>query len=460
LPRLTEVSISFPVVGFMVVVSLGTVLLFGLMPAFHASRVDTQVLLKEGGRGIGGGRRRRAQRFLVVSEVALAVALLVGSGLLVRTLMNLLDVDPGFEPDGRVALQVSLPRTAYPDPESVSAFLDRLHEQLDAIPGVQASASSVGLPFQTQLWRKQITVEGQPAATLPEVPVVDLSIVTPGWLETLGIPLVRGRPLRGSDTPNAPFVALVNEAFARAHFSGQNALGQRLRLAPPDDLLQQGGSTAFPWYTIVGVVGDVRRWDLAADAFPEVFITQSQDMDVAREFYVVVHATPPEAGVIAPMRRAVSEADPTQPVSWVRPMDSMYSEMVALPRFSALLVGGFGVAALLLSVLGVYGLIAHDVSARIREFGLRMALGAPSGRIMRSVVGDAVRTTLLGIVVGLLLAGAVTRALGNLLFDVAALDITTYLVVVLLVLLVAAAAALGPSRRAARLDPTAALRSE
>jgi putative ABC transport system permease protein len=290
--------------------------------------------------------------------------------------------------------------------------------------------------------------------------VVDLSIVTPGWLETLGIPLVRGRALRGTDTRNAPFVALVNESFVRAQLSGQEPLGRRLRLAPPDHLLPQAQRGEFPWYTIVGVVGDVRRWDLAAEPVPEVFITQRQDRDAAREFFVVVRATPPEAGVIAPMRRAVQEVDPTQPVSWVRPMDSMYSDMVALPRFSALLVGGFGIAALLLSVLGVYGLISNGVSARLREIGLRMALGAPSSKVMRDVIGDGVRTAMIGIVLGLVLAGLVSRALTSLLFDVAALDLATYLLVVLLVVLVAAAAGLGPSWRAARLSPTVALRGE
>ena len=458
LPRMTEVSVNLPVVGFVAAVSLGTALLVGLVPAVHASHADTGDLLKAGIRDLGTRRRQRTQRFLVVGEVALAVALLVGSGLLGRTFVNLTRVDPGFHPEGRIALQVSLPQSSYPDREGVSAFLDRLHENLDRIPGVQASASSVGLPFQNQLWRKQITVAGQPAASLPEVPVVDLSIVTPGWLNALGIPLVRGRALQEGDNETAPFVALVNETFARTQFPNGDALGRRVRLAPPDHLLPDGQSTTFPWYTIVGVVGDVRRWDLAADPTPEVFISQRQDLDVAREFFVVARTSTPEGSVMAEMRRAVRDADPSQPVGWVRTMASMYSDMVALPRFSALLLAAFGIAALFLSVLGIYGMIANGVSARRREIGLRMALGAPRSKVLTDVVRDGVATASFGVVVGLLIAGAASRALASLLFGVAALDLATYLLVVAVVLSVAAAAALGPAWRAARLDPTVALR--
>ncbi|MGW8267135.1 MAG: ABC transporter permease, partial [Longimicrobiales bacterium] len=256
LPRLGEVSVSLPVLGFTCAASLGTGLLLGLIPAIQSARVTHQDVLKEGGRAFGSGRRSRAQRLFVVGEVAVAVVLLVGSGLLLRTFRNLLDVDPGFETEGRVALQVSLPQASYPDRESVTAFLDRLHEGLDAIPGVQASGSSVGLPLRPSVWRQLMTLERHPARTLQEVPVVDVSIMTPRWLETLGARTVRGRALLESDDEDGPLVALVNESFVRAHLADLDPLGQRLRLGAPDHLLAEGQGAEVPWYTIVGVVGD------------------------------------------------------------------------------------------------------------------------------------------------------------------------------------------------------------
>ena len=460
MPRLAEVSVNLPVVAFAFAVSVGTALLFGVVPALRTSRVNVQHMLKEGGRALGAGDTSRIQRALVVSEVAIAVVLLVGSGLLLRTFGNLMKVDPGFDLEGRTALQVSLPRLSYPDRQSVTAFLDELHERLDAIPGVQASASSVGLPFQGMMWRKLMTLEDQPAATLPEVPVVDLSIVTPRWLETLNIPLVRGRALLESDDGSAPFVALVNEAFVRTHFPGQDPLGRRLRLGPPDHLLPDRQDVEFPWYTIVGVVGDVRRWSLSADALPEVFIDQRQDMDVAHDFYVVAHTGLPAETLIEPMRQAVWDVDPDQPVAWVQTMNSTYSPMVAQPRFNAVLVAAFGLSALLLSVIGVYGLITNAVSARKREIGLRIALGAHPGKVMRHVVGGAVLATGAGITLGLVLSLALARLITSLLFGVEPLDPATYVLVVVVVLVVAVAAATVPSWRAAKLDPAAALREE
>lgn len=460
IPRLAEIAVSVPVAGFTLAVSVGTGFLFGLLPALHASRVEIRTALKEGGRALGAGRRHRIQRVLVVGEVAVAVVLLVGSGLLLRTFGNLLDVDPGFELEGRTALHVSLPPSSYPDRESVTAFLDRLHQGLDAIPGVQASGSSVGLPFQALVWRKLMTLEDRPAATLPEVPVVDLSIVTPRWLETLGILPIRGRTLLESDDGGAPFVALVNEAFVRTHLPDGDPLGRRLRLAAPDPLLPEGQDIEVPWYTIVGVVGDVRRWNLAADALPEVFIHQRQDMDTAREFFVVARSDMPAETLAEPLRLAVRDVDPDQPVAWVRSMDSMYSGMVAGPRFNAVLVATFGCTALFLAVLGVYGLMANAVSTRRREIGLRMALGAHPGVVVRQVVGEGVRASVAGVALGLALSAALARLVGSLLFGVEPLDPVTYLLVVLVVLTVAAVAATVPSWRAVRADPTVALREE
>lgn len=208
------------------------------------------------------------QRAFVVAEVAIAVVLLTCSGLLIRTFSNLLEVDPGFESDGRVAMQLSLPGSRYTDRTMVASFLDRLHENLDAIPGNEASGSSVGFPFQSLMWRKYLTLEHRPALTLPEVPLIDLSISTPGYVQTLGIPLIEGRTLLKSDVAESPFVALVNEAFLRTHMPDEDIIGKRLRLAAPDHLLPPELIGLDPWYTIVGVVGDVLRWTSVLRRYP------------------------------------------------------------------------------------------------------------------------------------------------------------------------------------------------
>jgi len=461
IPRLGEVSVSAQVLGFTLAVSLGTGLLFGLLPALHASRVNIDSVLKDGGRTAGlGGRRHRAQRLFVVGEVALSVVLLVGSGLLLRTFGNLLGVEPGFEIQGRVAMHVSLPQASYQDRSAVTAFLTRLHEELDATPGVQVSGSSVGLPFQGLMWRKLMTLEDRPAATRPEVPVVDLSIVTPDYLDALGIPLRRGRALLESDSPEGPYPALVNEAFVRAHLPDEDPLGRRLRLGPPDHLLPAEGATGLPWYTIVGVVGEVRRWNLGADPIPEVFIHQRHDMDMAREFFVVARTSLPPADLSDGMRQAVWNVDPDQPVAWVQPMATMYSNMVAQPRFNAALVAAFGVTALILALIGVYGLMSNAVTARTQEIGLRIALGARPRQLLKHVAGQGVLASLAGIGIGIVAALALTRLMESLLFGIEPLDPTTYLIVMISVLLVASAAASVPSWRATKLDPTVALREE
>ena len=237
-------------------------------------------------------------------------------------------------------------------------------------------------------------------------------------------------------------------------------MGRRLRLGPPDHLLPAEGAPELPWYTIVGVVGDVRRWNLGTDPIPEVFIHQRHDMDMAREFFVVASTSGDPSALLLPMRQAVLNVDPDQPVAWIRSMDSMYSAMVAQPRFNAALVAGFGLTALILALIGVYGLMSNAVTARTQEIGLRIALGARPRQLLKHVAGQGVLASLAGIGIGLLAALALTRLMRSLLFGIEPLDPTTYLIVMISVLLVATAAASVPSWRATKLDPTVALREE
>ncbi len=460
IPRLGEVTIDLPVLAFTVTCVVGTALLLGLVPALRSSRVETIAILGGSGRTTGLGVHSRTQRALVALEVAIAVVLLTSAGLLLRSFVNIVRVDPGFATAGRMAMAVSLPQARYPDRAHVTAFLDGVNERVSAIPGVSASGASVGLPMAQLAWRKHMTLEGQPALKLPDVPVVDVSIVTPGYLTTLGIGLLRGRTISESDGGAAGFVALVNEAFVRAHLPKQDPIGRRFRLAPPDALLPPDQVGSLPWYTIAGVVGDVRRWNLAVGAFPEVFIPQKQDADVAREFFVVAHTEMNDPGLPDAMRQAVWAVDPDQPVEWVRPLDDLYEVAVSRPRFISEVVGAFGLAALLLAAIGVFGLVANIVAACTQEIGVRMALGAQDGDVIRQVAGPAASAALAGVVIGLAVAAAVTRFMASMMVDIGTLDPPTYAVVAISVFGVAIVAATLASLRATRIDAAGALAAQ
>jgi putative ABC transport system permease protein len=310
------------------------------------------------------------------------------------------------------------------------------------------------------MFRVYMTLEDRPAATIPEIPTVDLSVSTPGYIETMNIRLLRGRTLTASDDSDSPFVAVVNEAFIRRNLPGEDPIGRRLRFSQPDALLPEGEDPRnIPWYTIVGVVGDVKRWDLTSEATPEVFIPQKQH-EWARDFYVVVHTALPMEVVADQMRRAVWEIDPEQPVASVQSVAALYSQMVAQPRFNAALVGAFGLTALGLALMGVYGLLANSVTARTREIGVRVAMGARPSQILRHVAGQGVVAAAVGIAIGLVVSAAATRVMKSLLFGIEPIDLPTFLLVLLSVLMVASLAASVPSWRAAKLDPTEALAME
>jgi predicted permease len=339
----------------------------------------------------------------------------------------------------------------------VSDFLDELHQNLDATPGIAASGSSVGLPYQSLMWRKYLTLEHRQPPTLSDIPIIDLSISTPGYLRTMDIPLLEGRALTESDDAENAFVALVNETFANTHLHDETVVGKRLRLAAPDHLLPPEQLGLNPWYTIVGVVGDVRRWSLSADPLPEVYITQRQDLDGAHGFFVVVHTMLPTEATADAMRQAVWDIDSELAVTWVQPIDEMFSNAVAQPRFNVTLVTIFGFTALVLALIGVYGLLANMVGCRTREIGVRIALGARPNQILRHIAGQGIATAGIGIVIGIAISAGAARVLEALLFGVPPLDLTTFSAVVSIVLLVAVLAAALPSWRAAKLSAIEAL---
>ncbi len=460
LPRLSEVEISVPVLLFTMGCVVFTGVLFGLIPAVRSMRVDVQSTLNKSGRSPGMGSSHKLQRTFVVAEVAIAVVLLTCSGLLLKTFSNLLKVNPGYQSEGRIATQLNLPSSRYPDQVSVAQFLDELHSTLDATPGIEVSGSSVGLPFQNDMWRKYLTLEHRQALTLPEIPVIDVSISTPGYVRTLGIPLVEGRELEASDDAESPFVALVSEEFVRTHLQGEEVIGKRLCLAAPDHLLPPEHIGLDPWYTIVGIVGDVRRWSLRSTPLPEVYISQRQDLDNAHGFFVVANTALSNEASAEVFRQIVWDIDPELPVAWVRPIDTMLSNAVAQPRFNATLVAAFGLAALFLALIGVYGLLANAVAERTQEIGVRIALGARPGQILRHVAGQGITTAAVGIAIGIAVSATATRLMAALLFGIDPIDASTFLSVIEAVLVVASLAASIPSWRAARLNANEALRAE
>ncbi len=460
IPRLSTASVDLFVLGFTVVSALAAAFLFGLLPAYRSSKADVLGALQNLGRQPGLSGQHRIQRMFVIGQITLSVGLLVASGLLLRTYQNLLGADLGFDLEGRIAMMVSLPEQRYGEIPRVEMFLEETLQRMEAIPGVSSVGASIGLPLYSLFWRQFATVEGRPASTLPEVPVVDLSVVSPGFLETLGIRIVGGRSILPSDGARDLPVALVNEELARAHFDGLDPIGHRIRLAPPDDLIQSDRMAERPWRTIVGVVKDVKRRTLGSDALPEVFIPQPQDRANAREFFLVARANGEVRDLIDPLRDAVWQTDPDQPVAWVGPMAELYSESLSQPRFNLVLVGGFGLAGLILALVGVYGLMANAVSLRTREIGVRLALGAEPGRILGEMVGWGARITGIGLTLGVGVSLLISNLMETLVFGVSATDPLTYLLTAVVLGGTATTASLVPALRGARTTPQQVLGRE
>jgi predicted permease len=458
-PRMSELSLDSHVLVFTLAISALTALIFGLLPALQLSRLQIREVLSQSGRLPGLRGKIPARRVLVVTQVALASVLLIASGLLLRSYLGLTHVDPGFRSENRIAMEVELPASRYADGARVGEFLDQVVNRLEALPWVRSAGASVSLPFFGSFWQKHVTLQERPAEKLADVPVASLTIATPGYLPTLEVPLRKGRLLRSGDDGRAPFVALVNQRFVDTHYRGEDPIGRRIRLDVPDHLLPPEREDVPPWYTIVGVVGDVRL-GLAAEPQPEVIIPQLQDKDVAPEFLIVVHAVHPPAGYADVLRQTVWDIDPEQPVPWVRTLDDMRAASISRQRLNLLLVGVFGLTALALAVMGVYGLVAYSFSARTQEIGLRLALGALPSRVLAQFLGQGLRVSVVGVAIGLVLSLLTARGMESVLFGITARDSLSFTVAPGLLLVAALLASFLPALRASRSDPLEALRYE
>jgi putative ABC transport system permease protein len=444
--RLATIAIDLRVLGFTLLVSLITGLLFGLLPALRLSRPDLNHTLKEGGRGSGfHGRGLRGA--LMVSEVALAVVLLIGAGLLIRSFVKLLNVDPGYRAENLLTARLTLP-PRYNEKAQRVQFYDQLLPRLAALPGVASVGATSHLPLTNYNLGAGLLVEGRVYREGENPPGAPIAAVNPDYFRTMGISLRAGRLLNDGDTQNAPAVTVLSETLARKLFPNESPLGKRF--------LNLGGSGA-EFTTVIGVVSDIRHQGLDKEVENSVYLSYRQ---LPRPLSLVLRGTVDPLSIAPALRNAVREVDPALPVYSVMTMSERLSDSVAARRFNLLLLGSFAALALLLAGVGVYGVIAYVVTERTHEVGIRMALGAQSADVVRLFVKQGMALVVVGLGLGLIGAFAMTRVMTGLLFNVQANDPLTFASVALLLSLIALAACYLPARRAARTSPLLALRRE
>jgi putative ABC transport system permease protein len=445
-----QVGVDLTVLAFTLAVSFLTGIVFGLVPALEASRVNLSETLKESSRGSSGSARGlRLRSALVVAEVGLALMLLVGAGLMVRSFLRLQAVNPGFDASNVLTMRVLLPSTKYPDDVRRIAFFRQAVAGLRTLPGVRSASAVSALPFADLGAATDFSVEGRPTPAVGDEPVTDVRVVDEEYFRTLGIPLIAGRTFTAQEAMEDRNVAVVNEAMVRRYFAGENPLGKRIVVNMKDD----------PSPTeIIGVVGDVRYAKLEGELRPMVYWTPAQ-LTYSSMTLILRAAGDPES-LAASARREILALDKDQPVSDIRTMESWLAESVARTRFGTLLLGAFAGLALTLAAAGIYGVMSYSVAQRQSEIGVRMALGAQARDVLRLVIRQGLALVLVGVALGLLGALALTRVISSLLYGVSATDPLTFAAIALLLLGVSWVACYIPARRAARVDPLTALRYE
>ena len=454
IPRLDEVRIDLTVCAFTVVVSMATTVLFGLIPALQGTRVTANQSLVDSARTqAGAGRgRQRLRAALVVAEVAMALVLLIGAGLLTRSFASLVAVDPGFDPRNVLHLSAFLGPPTYRTVPAQKAYVSRALDRIERLPGIIAAASVSQLPIVDGNGSLSFQIEGRPVPAA-DAPAAGYSAISHRYFEAMAIPIRRGRGVQSRDAEDARLVAVINESMARRYWPSEDPVGQRFRWAREGD--DQG------WLTIVGVVGDIKSSGLDADEPPTVYAPYEQrQFPWLRWTSLVVRTESAPRTQIAAVRAALLEIDPNQPVHSIGTLAETLDGSVAGRRLNTLLVSLFGVVAALLAAIGIYGIVSYHVVQRTHEIGLRRALGAQRGDVLAMVLRQGLGLTTIGVVVGLGSALAVTGYLDSLLFGVTPTDATTFVGVPILLLAIAAVACYVPARRATRVDPLAALRAD
>ena len=456
LPRINEVSVNASVLLFTAGVTALTGVLFGLFPALHATRANVSGMLKDAMRGSSGGvASRRARNTLVMVEMALAVVLLVGAGLLIRSFSKLVAVDPGFRAERVVTFSIAAPDTKYGQYAQRRELVSNLIERMKRVPGAQGAAVVTGLPLSNMMMRTSAHIVGTPAERPAERKVTDVAMVTPGYFTTMGIPLRSGRDFTDRDGSGAPVVAIVNQEFVKRYFPNENPIGKRIELGWEQDTAATGGNMTLGG-EIVGVVANVKRRGLSQEVYPETYASYMQP--TFSNFSVVVRSTSDPSTVMAAIRAQVRELDRDLPLSELRQLKELVSASVSRPRFYTTILGVFASIALILAAVGIYGVISYAVSLRTRELGIRIALGATGRQVSGLVLQQGVGLAIAGVVVGGAGAYWLTRLLSKMLFGVSATDPLTFVGVAALLTAIAAVASFVPARRAARVDPLLAMR--
>lgn len=453
IPRVQEISVDARVAIFTLVISVGTGVLFGLAPALQVSKPDLTDALKKRGRVSGGRRTSRMRSVLVVSEVALSIVLLVGAGLMIRSFAKLNQVDPGFRVDRVMTLGVTLLRARYPEEEQVAQTFSQILARAAAVPGVVSAAAISDLPLFGSNTSDYFTIEGRPPIPKEAQPSTEYHVVTPRYFESMGIPLLSGRDVADTDTRRSPNVVVINDAFARRHFAGENPLGQRLKLQ---------GQERDP-LLIVGVVGNVRQLGLDQQLTPELYVPFLQDplsQNCQRSLTIVAQSKSDPGAIAGSLRAAVTSIDKSVPVYAVKPMTEYLHESLSRRRFNLILLSAFSAVALVLAAIGIYGVISYGVTQRTHEMGIRMALGAKPRDVLRLVVQQAMILALVGVGIGLIASFALTRLMKGLVFSVSVTDPVTFVAIAALMSVIALLACLIPARRATKVDPLIALRCE
>jgi putative ABC transport system permease protein len=442
------------VLAFTAFSTIVTGLLFGFMPAWHSTRGNPQHTLQETARGTASPHRQRLGSMLAVAELALALILLVGAGLLVRSFARLGAVDLGFEPQGLLALRVSLPQVRYPGPDEVGRFIETATDRLAALPGVASAAASSHLPLREPGFNLYAQIEDRPLDR-DNLTMFFNRAVTPDYFRTLGIRVIRGRTFTADDRSNTPRVALINETAARRYWPNEDPMGQQLKT---DD------DSPMP-ATIVGIVSDSKHLNPRAPTEPELFVSHLQTPPPfwrfsRRSFSLVVRTAGNPIALAAPVRAAIRQVDPTIPLFALGSMEEALVESVDTPRRYMTFVAVFAAIALLLAAIGLYGVMAFHVRQRVREIGVRVALGAARRDVMWLILGRAVVVCLSGVVLGVVGALAASSLLASLLFEIQPRDLLTYAVVAGMLMFVGLIASYLPARRATRVDPMVAIRYE
>lgn len=454
IPRMDEIHLDTSVLLFSLGISVFAGVLFGALPALQAMHDNVNQFLKEGARESSAGTRLRSRSLLVVLETALGVIVVIAAGLLLRSFLLLESVPLGFQPQSVLTFRVIPRGERYSQPSGRTAFYQQAIERIAALPGVKSAAAVSFIPLTFARSSKGFSIEGRVPAAPGQIPMAGFDVVTPSYFESLRIPLRSGRDFSWRDTPQSQRVVIINEAMARAYWSGQDPLGHRINLGTSEN-------NSVPWLTVVGIVGDIRDFDVLTAPRPTLYlpVSQADDASYLLRDWVVRTSSDPLA-LACFIRPAMRQVDPDLPVSRVQTLEQLWGISIAPQRFNLWLFGSFAALALLLAAIGIYGVMAYNVAQRTREIGIRMAMGARRSDVLRLVLTQSILPAATGVFLGLSVALALTRLMASLLFGLTATDPATFAVVALLLILVALAAAYTPARRATQVDPLVALRYE